>query len=160
VKSKQETITKDTLSLAGEFAVASELCKRGKYAQLTLGNRKRTDLLVDNEKALLRVEVKSKQGDVWPAVKGIYLDNSLIVFVDFCGKKLEERPDFFVLTAKEWKSHVQNRLMVCKPGATITNENVLVGSDGFKGTTVKIHQIDAHREAWDKFDPPKQKLRK
>jgi hypothetical protein len=33
-------IAKDTLGLAGEFAAASELCRRGIYAQLTLGNRK------------------------------------------------------------------------------------------------------------------------
>jgi len=34
-------ISKDILGLAGEFAVASELCRRGIYAQLTLGTRKR-----------------------------------------------------------------------------------------------------------------------
>ena len=39
-------IPKETLGLAGEYAVASELCKRGIYAQLTLGNRKSVDLLL------------------------------------------------------------------------------------------------------------------
>jgi hypothetical protein len=39
-------IPKNVLSLAAEFAVASELCRRGIYVQLTLGNLKRTDLLV------------------------------------------------------------------------------------------------------------------
>lgn len=55
------TISRENLSLAGEFAVASELCKRGIYAQLTLGNRKRTDLLVDNGETLMRVEVKANK---------------------------------------------------------------------------------------------------
>jgi hypothetical protein len=65
-------IAKETLGLAGEFAVASELCKRGIYAQLTLGNRKSTDLLVDVEDGgMVRVQVKSKQGNEWPACKGV-----------------------------------------------------------------------------------------
>ncbi|MDD2276940.1 MAG: hypothetical protein PHP56_10455 [Smithellaceae bacterium] len=33
-------LSKETLGLAGEYAVACELCKRDIYAQLTLGNRK------------------------------------------------------------------------------------------------------------------------
>ena len=32
-------IDREEISLAGEFAVASELCKRGIYAQLTFGNK-------------------------------------------------------------------------------------------------------------------------
>jgi hypothetical protein len=39
-------ILKESLGLAAEFAVASELCRRWLFAQLTLGNKKRTDLLV------------------------------------------------------------------------------------------------------------------
>ena len=54
-------LSKETLGLAAEFAVASELCRRGIYAQLTLGNRKRTDLLVDVEYGrMLRIQVKSE----------------------------------------------------------------------------------------------------
>jgi len=34
--------------LCKEYAVASELCKRGFYAQLTLGNHKKTDLVVED----------------------------------------------------------------------------------------------------------------
>lgn len=53
-------IPKEILDLAGEFAVASELCKRGIYAQLTLGIRKRTDLLVETDASMLRIQIKSK----------------------------------------------------------------------------------------------------
>ena len=49
VAMSDDYLEKETLGLAAEFAVASELCRRGIYAQLTLGNRKRTDLLVDVE---------------------------------------------------------------------------------------------------------------
>jgi hypothetical protein len=43
------TIEKEYLGLEAEFAVASELCRRDMYAQLTLGRRKRTDLLVETK---------------------------------------------------------------------------------------------------------------
>jgi hypothetical protein len=60
-------ISQKTLGLAAEFAVASELCRRNIYAQLTLGHQKRTDLLLfgPNDK-LLRIEVKGKQGRDFP----------------------------------------------------------------------------------------------
>jgi hypothetical protein len=35
-------LEKETIGLAGEYAAASELCKRGFYAQLTLGHHKKT----------------------------------------------------------------------------------------------------------------------
>ena len=41
-----EKISKEFLGLAGEYAVASELCKRGLYAQLTLGHHKSTNLKI------------------------------------------------------------------------------------------------------------------
>lgn len=59
---------KELLGLAGEFAVASELCKRGVYAQLTLGKRKRADLWIDTGDNLRRVEVKTKRQKTWPKV--------------------------------------------------------------------------------------------
>ncbi|GAH85546.1 unnamed protein product, partial [marine sediment metagenome] len=65
-------VAKDILGLAAEFAVASELCRRNIYAQLTLGLRKRTDLLIETERGMLRVQVKGKQAREWPGVKGIY----------------------------------------------------------------------------------------
>jgi hypothetical protein len=40
-------LSKESVGLAGEYAVASELCRRGHYAQLTLGSHKKTDILVE-----------------------------------------------------------------------------------------------------------------
>ncbi len=91
-------ISKENIGLAGEYAVASELCKRGFYAQLTLGNHKKTDILVEDNKIFFRVSVKSKQGTQWPSVKGIWQKGDLIVFVDFKGKEASNRPDYYVLT--------------------------------------------------------------
>jgi len=88
-------ILRSRLSLAAEFAVASELCRRNIYAQLTLGPQKRTDLLIlSTDNKLLRIEVKGKQGREWPNCKGIYGENVCLVFVDFAGKGEYARPDF------------------------------------------------------------------
>ena len=96
------SIPKDTLGISGEFAVASELCRRGIYAQLTLGLRKRTDLLVETNNNMLRIQVKAKQGREWPNCKGIYGSNIFLVFVDFENKKDTDRPDFYILDPQDW----------------------------------------------------------
>ena len=47
IMSKQESkIDKTILGVAGEYYVAAELGRRNVYAQLTLGNQKRVDLLI------------------------------------------------------------------------------------------------------------------
>lgn len=61
---------KETIGLAAEYAVAFELCRRGFYAQLTLGNHKKTDIIVEENKKLFRVSVKAKTGREWPKVSG------------------------------------------------------------------------------------------
>ena len=63
-------IDKALLGLAGEYAVASEICRRGYHAQITFGRWKNTDVLamnLANGKAVL-IEVKTRQGDEWPSV--------------------------------------------------------------------------------------------
>jgi hypothetical protein len=99
-------IPKEILSLAGEFAVASELCRRGIYAQLTLGSRKRTDLLIETETAMLRIQVKAKQINRWTC-KGVFGENIILVLVDYKNKALEQRPDFYILTPSDWESYVK-----------------------------------------------------
>lgn len=101
---------RDLLSLAGEFAVASELCKRRIYARLTLGLRKRVDLLVETKTGMVRIQVKAKQGRDWPNCKGIFGENIFLVFVDYENKGLKQRPDFYVLTPSDWESLVKREL--------------------------------------------------
>lgn len=69
----QAKLLKELLGLAGEYAVASELCKRGMYAQLTLGSHKHTDILIETETRMLRISVKTKQSHEWPSISGLYL---------------------------------------------------------------------------------------
>ena len=153
-----EEISKEHLSLAGEYAVASELCKRGIYAQLTLGLRKRTDLLVETEKAMLRIQVKTKQIDHWTC-RGVSGEDIILVLVDYENKPLDQRPDFYVLTPKDWDSFVKWWLSedISERKCYLDKENCPIwsgrkeGGAPFKGTSVFPKDIIEHKELWDKI---------
>src|SRR5258708_39851365 len=105
------TLSKELLGLAGEYAVASELCRRGVYAQLTLGNHKQTDILVETEDHMLRVSVKAKQGNEWPSIAGLSRSDDFLILVDFTGKSDDMgRPDFYILDLVDWKQLIQEAL--------------------------------------------------
>jgi len=163
----QFLIEKSTLSLAGEYAVASELCKRGFYAQVTLGNLKQSDLLVyqrepDRKFGLrLIVEVKSKQGRVWPAIKGISGSDTLLVFVDFEKKKPLERPDFYVLNVGDWRRYINKYIRPLGRREVRIDKDYCPHFKGhrgkqpyerFVGTSVKPDQVLNSKEAWKKFN--------
>ena len=129
-------ILKEHLGLAAEFAVASELCRRNFYAQLTFGNRKRTDILIAiSDDRFIRIEVKAKQGRDWPNCKGVGPGESFLVFVDFAGKQLNERPDYYVLTPAEWLKLIKNRIREfsgSRGHIEISNEYVPIWHDQVK----------------------------
>src|ERR1700722_11798302 len=56
-----QTSDKNTVSLAGEFAVLSQLALKGYDANMTLGRTKGVDILVSNPKTgrMLKLEVKT-----------------------------------------------------------------------------------------------------
>jgi hypothetical protein len=147
--------SKDILGLAAEFAVASELCRRSIYAQLTLGLRKRTDILVETESGMLRIQVKGKQGREWPGCKGIYGNDIVLVFVDFENKKENERPDFYILTVEDWKKLLEKELKttgkVERGEVTIDEKNMPTWKDGYQGMGIKPEGIKEHKERWDKI---------
>jgi hypothetical protein len=149
-------INKDILGLAAEFAVASELCRRNIYAQLTLGLRKRTDILVETEVGMLRIQVKAQKGKIWPWCKGIYGKDIFLVFVDFEKKKENERPDFYILTVKDWKKLLKKELIqtgkVARGEVTIDEKNVPIWEDGYhQGWKITPEMIKEHQEKWDKI---------
>ncbi len=155
-------LTSDYLSLAGEYAVASELCRRNLYAQLTLGHQKRTDILIFSEKnnRLLKVEVKTKQGTVWPNCKGVYGDNVMMVLVDFKGKELSDRPDFYVLTLSDWDNYVNSEIENYSKDVIVVDPRthcpifVNQAKDGrpYRGMGITPDKVWSHREKWEKFD--------
>jgi hypothetical protein len=159
-------IEKAILSVAGELAVAAELCRRNIYAQLTLGNQKRTDLLVfadtAKSKRFLRIEVKAKQGRTWPNQKGISGDDVFLVLVDFCGLKENERPKFFVLSVNDWTDLIQKArkeyLRKHPDRRVIIEDNCLVALDErnargqpYRGHSVTTSDVKIHEDAWPKI---------
>jgi hypothetical protein len=149
-------ISKETLGLAAEFAVAAELCKRSIYAQLTLGHRKRTDILVETEKGMLRIQVKGKQGKEWPGCKGIRGEGIVLAFVDFENKKETERPDFYILTVADWENLIERELISTgkvSRGEVRINENKMpIWKDGYEGMGIKPSGIMEYKERWDKIE--------
>ena len=102
-------VPKEILGLAGEYAVASEVCRMGFYAQIAYGRWKNIDVLAvnpDNGKTVL-IEVKTKQGREWPGVRGVKGPNRLLILVDYYGKSAGERPDFYVLDADDWREYLE-----------------------------------------------------
>ena len=148
-------LEKSLVGLAGEYAVASELCRRGVYAQLTLGNRKKVDLLLDGEKAIARVEVKTKQGREWPGVKGIAPEDGLkfLVLVDLQDKGGEDRPEFYVISRDEWRPFVDQKLRdKLKQGLVkIGDDNVAHHRDGYVGTGIKAAEVGEFKDGWRKI---------
>ncbi len=157
-RDKRMTVDKSTLSLAGEFAVASELCRRGIYAQLTLGLRKRTDLLIDApaETKMLRIQVKTKKVKNWPFCKGIFGEDIILVFVDYQKKSGEERPDFYILTSQDWETMVKKELSdkISQGQVRLDEHNcpTFVGRKTSQGMDVFPEQISEYKERWEKIE--------
>lgn len=149
-------MNRESVGLAGEYAVAFELCRRGFYAQLTLGNHKKTDILVETSARLFRVSVKAKTGAQWPKVSGIWAEGDLLVFVDFKGKYLDELPDFYVLDVANWKKVAKRFVSNRDDGAKLSKENTVYwdpwdGSPkGWVGCAINVSNISEYKDCWPK----------
>ncbi len=153
------------LSLAGEFAVASELCRRNMYTQLTLGNLKQTDLLMlSGVDKFSKIEVKTKQGGDWGNIKGLPSGGGFLVLVDIAKRDDTDRPDFFILSPEDWCDLAKRKIEKYKqthPGHTpylddnncpVFPEQIGKKTDKpFRGLTIKVHEVASHKEAWDKI---------
>lgn len=146
----QMKLSKEFLGLAGEYAVASELCRRGVYAQLTLGSHKQTDILVETKDHMLRISVKTKQGTEWPSISGVYRPDDFLVLVDLKGKAQTDRPDFYILNLADWKQLVLE-VRQHRPAVTVDKQNRITYPDGWTGLNVKSEKVLAAREQWHKI---------
>jgi hypothetical protein len=147
-------LKRENLNMAGEYATASEICRRNFYAQITLGRLKRTDILVYNPNTgkELRIEVKAKQGKEWPGIKGINDNLTLLVFVDFQNKKDTERPDFYILNAKDWQEFLKKFVTNNSKFQELIDGYIPLWKDGYSGTSVRPHQISQYKERWNKLE--------
>ncbi len=153
-------IDKQLLGLSAEYAVASELCRRGVYAQLTLGPRKRTDILLETETSMLRVQIKAKQGSTWPNCKGIYGNDIILVLVDYKGTLLIDRPSFFILNPQDWVNLIRQELaiQIQSGDVQIDRNNVPIwikqldrNGNPYKGFGIKRSQVCQYQDQWDKI---------
>lgn len=144
------SVPTELLGLAGEYFVASELCRRGLYAHLTLGRHKRADVLVECESGFARVQVKSKQQSEWPSVQGVSRKNDFLILVDFEGKRESQDPDVYVLNAQDWKMIVEaykNKW----PEVEITVDLRVKNPDGWGGVNLKVSDVAHCKSAWLKL---------
>jgi hypothetical protein len=77
----------------------------------------------------------------------------MLVFVDFSGQGDFDRPDFYILTVKDWRDFVEG-IIARHPHEPITirEDNVLVWNGGkYFGSGVSPDQIQDHKERWDKI---------
>ena len=146
----QPKLSREFLGLAGEYAVGSELCRRGMYAQLTLGTHKHTDLLVETELRMLRISVKTKQGSEWPSVGGLHRSDDFLVLVDMQGKGEAERPDFYILNEHDWLGLIEREGQRW-PAIQVDKENRIRYPDGWTGLNIMVRMVLEARERWDKI---------
>ncbi len=139
------------LGLAGEYAVASELCRRGFHAQITFGRWKNTDVVavnVGNGRAVL-IEVKAKQGSEWPRVVGVRGFNRVQILVDYENKDLLERPDFYILDEGFWRRYVEKIGSKLKAVVEAGDRIIPVWPGGWRGTSIKPGDVKEYRERWE-----------
>ncbi|MHA1304694.1 MAG: hypothetical protein ACTSPI_13430 [Candidatus Heimdallarchaeaceae archaeon] len=146
-------VSKHLVGVAGEFAVASELCRRGVNAQVTFGNRKKIDILADKGNKYLRIQVKSKQKRSWPGCRGVSGDD-ILVLVDYQKKDDVKRPDFYILTAEDWLQLLHENYQ-----DKIDSGELVIGEDNcplwvknnYYGHSLPAKEVTEHLEKWDKI---------
>jgi len=154
-------VEKYLIGLAGEYAVASELCRRGMNAVVTLGNRKAVDIVVEDESMARLIQVKTKIGLEWPGIKGVKGDN-ILIFVDFQKKELTERADFYILDAEDWANFQSEQLKFYekKQGAKsfkVRDDGVVIwpakieGKSDFVGIGVLAENVADFKDDWEKI---------
>ncbi len=124
-------LDKSILHAAGKLAVAAELCRRNVCPRLSHSDTRNIDLSICSKgRGLCRVKVATKQGPFWPQCRGIAGKDWLLVLVDFARKSDCERPDFYVLTASDWRA-VLEAYKAKYPGRRlrIAEENDLINED-------------------------------
>src|SRR5580704_12647074 len=94
---------------AAQFAVASELCKRGYWVSLTLGNQPDFDLMVTSPNGVhFSIDVKGqRKPQLWPIKPKQTRDNLFYVLVLV---PHEEVNQFFILTQGQVNEAIQTNL--------------------------------------------------
>jgi hypothetical protein len=107
---------------------------------------------------MLRIQVKSKQGNVW-VCSGISGKDIILILVDYENKKLDQRPDFYILTTSDWTSFFEIPWLkekIAEGKVKIDSENRPIwntkGKSAFRGIQVEPDDIIKHKEKWGKIN--------
>jgi len=84
-------------------------------------------------------------------VKGISGDTTLLIFVDFKGKDEYERPDFYILTGKDWQDYLDQNVRGADDLKELMNDTTPVWNDGTVGQGVEVKEVLVHKERWEKL---------
>ena len=141
-------LSKEYLGLAGEYAVATELARRDVYPQLTMGHHKKTDIIVETETNMAKIQVKAKQDKEWPKLSGISREKEYLVLVDFYKKDQDERPDFYVLNINNWKTFIEEEREKF-PDLKVDDNLRMKYPDGWSGLNLNTDRVKNFREKWD-----------
>jgi hypothetical protein len=100
---------------------------------------------------MLRVQVKSKQGNAWPACKVFAREKAeVLVLVDFHEKADDERPGFYILNGDDWKNVIDATGFIQKGWGTM-RDGIFEYTDGFKGLNVNLEMVQTYAQQWDKI---------
>jgi hypothetical protein len=108
-----DKLSKGITGIAGEYFVAGELSRRGYMASITLRNNESIDIhasnLADNKIFAIQVKTSQYTGRKWPVgqkAEKLNSANMFYVFVAF--KKIDERPEYFIVPSKDVSTHVED----------------------------------------------------
>lgn len=167
-------ISKNSISLAGEFAVLSQLSLRGFDANLTLGNTKGVDILVSSPKTgkMFRVEVKTSYnnkpsfeklfGHTLKWVMGEKHENIIDTNLFYCFVNIEHKADtfrFFIVPSKIVAEYTkaQHDFWLKRDSGTHSNVNVTsmrnfrIGLDD-SGYQIPTATAKEYENKWDFFE--------
>jgi formylmethanofuran dehydrogenase subunit D len=137
---KQNADTNYNTNLASEYLMMSLLCRAGKDAYLSLGNKKGVDIIIKTDKgAICIVEVKGINGYNWPiSTNGsiIKSPNLFYAFVSF-NKKITElmsMPDFWLIPSELLAENNKHKTVDTKKTVNVTRKHIIENYNEYKNT--------------------------
>ena len=156
-------LSREHMGLAAEFVVASELCRRGYYAVVTLGNTPNTDILCSNKAGtkFVHIQVRTfnptkKTYSVGKKAEKDYADKFFWVLSGIPSPESNDQFVYFIIPSKEMADNIKksHALWLAGKGNTGRTRNDsdirIVSIPPNKANTG--WDIDKYRNRWDLID--------
>lgn len=138
---KKNADTNYNTNLASEYLMMSLLCRAGKDAYLSLGNKKGVDIIVKTDKgAICVVEVKgvNKRNDwlIGNSGKLAIEPNLIYAFVCFHGKikELTTSADFWIIPSEKLKKSSEHKIARNGKTVYISNKYIRENYEAYKNS--------------------------